>query len=119
MMSIENIRKNICKNKSINLLKVLDKPMTPWYNIGKEIHPCRYEGDVIMEYLHNLVVLSPWARKDKDRPPLARNLYKVLFETDKAVKVKPIGYDIPDYLPAEFWAPKKAVVDMIDVHGSE
>lgn len=70
-----------------------------------------------MKYLHNLVVLSPWARKDTDRPPCAKNLYKVLHETDKAVRVKPLDYEQPDYLPDSFWAPKRAVIELIDIHG--
>ena len=72
-----------------------------------------------MKYLQNLVSLKYWARKDKDRPKNAANIYKVIHETDKAIRVTPVAYSNLSYLPDSFWAPKSAVLELFDVTSDE
>ena len=66
-----------------------------------------------MEYTGKYVELKHWARKDFNRPFEARNLYRVCRETEKAVLVIPVDHNYKQE-PDTFWAPKSAVVNLID-----
>lgn len=64
------------------------------------------------KYKRKHVSLADYARKDRLRPPDARNLYYVIRETETEVYVEPVDseYGIE---PANFWVHKSAITDVI------